>query len=374
MLALLPASLNAQTVTTDAKRQSVTPDMRTLPIHVGGRVKEEKRSRPAGARAFRHQWPGIYFDAAFEGRSVALKFDDTANEYRLLIDDLPPIAIAQPGWVDVKVDGLAAARHRLRLEKVTESGGVVGEFGGFYVPADATPLPVQARARQIEFIGDSSMTGFGMHSPTAQCTNEEARLRTDTQNGYAALVAKHFDADYQINAISARGVVRNYAGILPDATLPALYPYILFNKFDAYKDASWRPSVIVIKLNADFVGALNPREKWKDFNEVAKDYAVEYGAFVAALHKRQPTASFLIWWFDLAAMDPAGRAVFEEAQRAMLEAAQAAGVTRINFLPMRDLGFDRQACANHYSVDDNKRLAAWLTDYIDQHPDLWQGR
>jgi len=79
----------AQDVTVDAANRSVTADMRALPVHVGGRVETAPLPAPlpAGATAFLHEWPGVYFEAAFRGDRVVLRFDDPANEYRLLVDD-----------------------------------------------------------------------------------------------------------------------------------------------------------------------------------------------------------------------------------------------------------------------------------------------
>src|SRR5205085_1653153 len=123
-------------------------------------------------------------------------------------------------------------------------------------PADEKVLPVAARRRQIEFVGDSSMTGYGDRSQSRVCTGDGIRASTDTQQGYAALTAKHFDADYQINAYSGRGMVRNYGGVEPDKTLPQLYPYTLFDKTGPYDDDAWQPRIIVVKLDADFATPL----------------------------------------------------------------------------------------------------------------------
>ena len=130
VLAVLAGTADAQTVAVDPANRTVTADMQPLAVHVGGRVAVEPQ--PGGARAFVHEWPGVYFEAAFRGASVVLKFDDPANEYRLHIDALPPIALAQPGTAEVTISGLADGVHHLRLEKVTESIDLPAAFAGFY--------------------------------------------------------------------------------------------------------------------------------------------------------------------------------------------------------------------------------------------------
>ncbi|MGH6781231.1 MAG: acetylxylan esterase [Sphingomonadaceae bacterium] len=365
----MPASANqlaAQVLTTGAK---ISRDMQALPVHVGGRVAVMPKSR--GAAAYAHQWPGTYFEAAFSGDEVVLKFDDKGNEYRLLIDDEPPIAIPPPGQATIRVGQLAPGPHRLRLEKLTENDGARGIFGGFYVAKDAVPQSVAPRARQIEFIGDSSMTGFGVRSGKPQCTTAEAQRTTDTQSAYPVLVAKHFDADYQINAISARGVARNYAGMAPGREIPQVYPYTFFDMTVPYADPAWRPKVIVLKLNADFVGALRPDEKWKDFGEVAVDYGKAYGAFIAELHRRSPSSAFLIWWFDTGRMgDPRARQLIDSAQQTIRDAARTAGAQHLDFLNATGLPLAGNACG-HYSPADQRKLADWLIGYLDAHPAIW---
>jgi hypothetical protein len=324
------------------------------------------------AQQFEHQWPGVYFEAAFVGTSVALQFDDESNNYRLLIDDLRPVEILRPGKSILHVTALASGPHHLRLEKITESGSDRGSFLGFYVERGSTPRRVHPRQRRIEFIGDSSVTGYGAHSEKQTCTSEELRLNTDTQSAYGALVAKHYDADYQINAISARGVVRNYAGILPDATIPLIYPYTFFDKSLPYNLTAWRPHVVFVKLNADFVGDLKPGERWASFGEVAREYAAGLGAFIAELHRRSPSASFWIWWFDPQDLgDARTRAAFDEVQRVISETAQQAGVRRLEFLPVSNAGLERTACDAHYSLDDHQELARRIIRSIDAGTSPW---
>ena len=77
-----------------------------------------------------------------------------------------------------------------------------------------------------------------------ECTEEEVWETTDNSLAYGPLMAKHYGADYQVNAISGRGIVRNYNGS-PGDPLPVAYPYVLFDKQDLYTDSSWKPQIVV---------------------------------------------------------------------------------------------------------------------------------
>lgn len=374
MLALLAAPAPAQTVTVAPAGESAAGETQPLAVRAVGRA--EVVPLPGGARAFRHEWPGVYFESAFSGDRVVLRFDDAANEYRLTIDDLPPIAIARPGASDVTVRGLADRPHRLRLEKVTESIDLPATFAGFHVPAAARPLALPPpRTRQIEFIGDSNMAGYGIRSDTRQCTRDEVRLLTDTQAAYPALVARRFDADYQVNAISGRGLVRNYAGEVPEAPLPAVYARARPSAPAEWHDPAWQPQIIVVGLFAnDFSTPLKPGEAWSSTDELVAAFGAAYPPFLAELHRRSPEAAVLVIWPDLPDQPESQSAAMADAlQRRITQAAQAIGIRTILFPVLGDLGFDRAACDYHGSLADHRKQADWLSAYLEAHPELWQG-
>ena len=110
---------------------------------------------------------------------------------------------------------------------MTESAWTIGSFDGFYLPKRAQGGAAQPRPRQIEFIGDLGMTGYGIRSASRTFTQDKVRLLSDTQIGYPALLAKALDADYQLNAISGRGMIGNYGGTNAQDDKIYAYPSIL---------------------------------------------------------------------------------------------------------------------------------------------------
>ena len=266
-----------------------------LDVHVGGRVWIAPLPSPHGALRYVHEWPGVYFEAAFVGDRVVLKFDDAANEYRLRIDGNAPVTLARPGRSLVRVSGLYVGLHQLRLEKVTESISIVGAFDGFYIPSGAKPRAARPPVRLIQFIGYSGMTGYGVRSTPRVCTKEEVRLRNDTQKAYPALVARHFDADYQIDAISGRGMVRNYDGTTPDVPMSRVYRYVLPSSKVGTPVVHRRPQIIFVFLfGNDFFKPLHAGEQWRDQDALVADYAQTYRHFVVALHRESPAAALPI--------------------------------------------------------------------------------
>lgn len=376
-LAVASTSASAASLVKDARNQSITSSMKPLPVSVVGRVRTEPLSPPMphGSKAFIHQWPGVYFEAAFRGDRVALAFDDTANEYRLTVDGSQPLTIAQPGRAQFKITGLHAGLHHLRLEKVTESIDRIGAFDGFYVPADERPAPVRQRARQIEFIGDSAMTGYGLRSSKLQCTQEEIRLTSDTQRAFPAIVAKRFDADYQVIAVSGRGLVRNYGGSTPGHAMLQAYPYTEIDGSRVYADASWRPQIILISLFNDIATDLQPGEKWKNLDELGGDYVTGYRQLIDELHRRSPSATLLLVWPDdsQAGDDPHMRDLMHTVRRGVEDAGARAGA-KLAFFSVTVDGAENTACDHHGNLRGHELIAATLTRYLEAHPALWQAR
>lgn len=382
--ALLVAPLPAETVTTDSANHSVGSDMHALPLHIGGRVQAIRLPppMPKGAMTYWHQWPGIYFEGAFVGDSILLKFDDAGNEYRLLVDDKPPIPFFRPGQVEVTIRGLGASAHHVRLEKVSESFLGRGAFEGFYIPKGERPLTVKARRRQIEFIGPSGMTGFGDRSTKIECTFDELTRTTDAQQAYTALVAKHFNADYQINANSGHGLIRNVKEVRKEPGLVAIYPFTFADRGIRYSDPKWQPQIIEIAPFGDFANDLESGEQWKSFEQLVDDWVRSYQAFVLALHHRAPRAAFLLDWADDS--DISGTSPDDElfkkklaaARQAFTDMARRNGIRAIEFVTYSSLRnkLELTGCAHHPSLQDHRLLANRMKGVIDAHPGLWDGK
>lgn len=374
-LLTLPAFAHAAvTATRDPAAASVTADMRALPTRVVGRVARTALPAPlpAGATAYAHEWPGVYFETAFTGDRLVLRFDDGWHEYRLLVDDEPPLALVRPGKADVVVGGLARGPHHVRLEKVSESFKVRGTFAGFYAPKTARPLPIRAPRRQIEFIGPSGMTGFGDRSTTPTCTFEDERATTDTQQAYTALVAKHFGADYQINASSGRGLIRNVKEIAKDPGLAALYPYAFSDLTAPYDDPAWHAQIVEIAALTDIIIPLRQDERWKDLESLLPDWTKAFAELLARIHRQSPDAAILVDWAEEADISPPEyRKTFADLQAAIRAAAADVGIRTILFMPPYRGALQRTGCGQHGSLKDNRDLADWLIAYIEAHPELW---
>lgn len=353
-LASSPQSAVSQVLT---RELSVPAHLAPLPMHVGGRVQPEP-----GGMVLR-QWPGTYFETAITGTSALFRVGPGNVSLRISADDAPvALVLTKPAPGFYRIGSLSSGAHRLRVQVASESQNGPTEFGGFFAPAGVFAATLPTRSRQIEFIGDSHTVGYANTSSKHQCTDEEIWRTTDTTLGVPALTAGHYAADYQVNAISGRGIVRNYNGFAAD-TLPQTYPYILFDKAQRYADPYWNPQLIVVSLGTnDFSTPLNASEKWKTRAELQADYEATFVRFVTGLHQRNPNARFLFW-----AANPTNEISAEIGK--VVTKVSAAGIANDGYVPVGGLAMT--GCNWHPNTADDAKIAAALERNIDLHPELW---
>ena len=362
---LLLASTLAVTALTAQAQDTVVDSVTTqpvnmLPVYVGGRVKVENH-------AYSYQWPAVYFETRFRGPAVTLIFDDSANTFNVLLDDKPYMILNRPGQgsITISAAGGMNATHRIRVEKRSETQYATGRFFGFIgMPA----APLAARARQIEFIGDSLTVGYGNTSAFAQCTPEEIFETTDSQQGFGPITAKHFDADYQVNAFSGLGMVRNYDGREhPKYHMPMLYDRAIFDDPTPAKQPDWRPQVIVIGIGGnDFSTPVRPDETWGNEANLRADYVKTYTAFVKTIRARNPGA-----WIILST-PPKREEGYTGGTDDVFAAIKAGGDTRIDRVTLPEL--DKVGCNGHPSTPADASVADFYIKYLTDHPQVWQGK
>ncbi len=362
MLALGTAAAPAQAPADLALRPlpADTAPGRALPLTIGGRVVagEGDLSR------YRRQWPGTYFEGAFQGRAVDIAVGPGEVSLRIRLDDAAPVALVRPAPGRYRLNAASPGRHSVRVDVVSESQAGATAFGGLYAPAGSIPLAAPAvRPRAIEFIGDSHTVGYGNSSTSRDCTEGQVWETTDTSQGIAGQLSRRYGAAYRVNAISGRGIVRNYGGFAAP-TVPDAYPYALFDGKTLANDAGWQPQVIVMALGTnDFSTPLKSEERWKTRDALHADYEARYVRFVQDLRRRNPRAFFVLWATDLAD----GEIAREVAK--VGDKLRASGETRFAVVPVTGLSFG--GCHFHPNVADDSRIADAIGNAIDGRKGVW---
>ena len=323
--------------------------------------------RQVGEPGWRYQWPGTYFEARFAGATLYVDLGSGTKHARVSIDGREVADVMRPDVRLLRIRGLPPGEHRVRVDVVSESRDGVQGFGGFAVPDPVDALQPRARARAIEFIGDSYTVGYGAASGTRACSDEEVWRTTDNSLAFGPQVARRFDADYRIMAISGRGVVRNFSNADGD-TLPAAYARRLPDDPAAATDSddpTWSPQLIVIGLGTnDFSTPVGLGEPWRDAAALSADFEARYVDFVGSLHRRHPSARFILLASD------AGEGSAERAIRRVRARLVADGVPVGEVLALGQLALD--ACNWHPSRADQQAIARRLAAALEALMPDWR--
>ncbi|MCQ2102167.1 MAG: GDSL-type esterase/lipase family protein [Fibrobacter sp.] len=229
-----------------------------------------RTSAPAAMVQFNASAKSLEFDVEGEAR---FRIDEDGKEIAQFISGGRKVH-------KVKVSG-DGEMHRYRLIKVSESNPGFAKVYGISLDKSgkfgSTPKHTN---RRIEFIGDSFTVGYGCEGQLGDA-DDLVFIKTNASKSFAFLLADGFKADFQVNAFSGRGLVRNYDNIVPEWKVPRLYEYVVPGGAPSdlekglpdgglkYDLDSFHPQVVVVFIGInDFQG--NP--PYGDKKEFAKAY------------------------------------------------------------------------------------------------------
>ncbi|MEI7542838.1 MAG: SGNH/GDSL hydrolase family protein [bacterium] len=229
-------------------------------ITYSGRVDFSK------SKVVRFDWPGILISVNFEGSYIGASLTDGNNDYNIFIDGKQTGVLVTKAGIDKYklAEKLSAGKHSLILSRRTEGYQGLAVFNGLFLDKGAKLLPPPERPkRKMEFIGDSITVGFGVEGPGITCPSE--REFKNNWKAFSAVSARNLNAEYQIIAISGRGVVKNYGEKtnVSAEPLPIYYDRTLQNDANIkWNFKEWIPDVVVINLGTnDYSAQPIPDEK-----------------------------------------------------------------------------------------------------------------
>lgn len=353
-LTLLAALLCLPGVFTDASASGNKPVYLSAPeIQAVGRIAVDDSGWHA-------TWPGVFLRTRFEGRSIAVVVDDARSGYTVEIDDKPVKFIAaSDGEHTVWLRGLRPGQHVLQLIRRNESPEQAGTVrgllldGGHWLPA---PPP---HRRQIEFIGDSFTAGLANLSARHACNGATVRATTDAGQAFGVQVARHYQADWEINAMSGMGMNRNWNGNRPEVNFRSFYPRLLQNDASSKADESaWHPQLLVIGLGInDFSSPLHDGESWTR-ESLAEQFKTDYQDMIDDLRLRYGAVAIVATAARVRPDDQQAPLV-----RQVVDAARANGDSNIFYVEYDKLALD--GCQWHPTLSDHRRMAQILIDAID---------
>lgn len=291
-------------------------------------------------------WPGTQLAFRFNGTSLRVRLKDTGhNAFVVEVDGEPTktLQLKKGTHYYTLASGLAPDEHVVRLTRRTE--GFLGKTSLTDAHSDGVFLPAPQRSISMLVIGDSISAGHSVDSDETRC-----RFDAEKQNQfltYAAITARHFNADLTAIASSGKGLVQNFDGTTRDI-IPNLYglthPYIGAMRWDDRND-DW--DIIVVHLGTN------------DFNSNVDPAIFEkrYRDFVRALAKRHAEARIYLGIGPMLAPRP-----LEQAKKSIESVAKDTNVSAVFFENTNELS--EKGCGFHPNLKGHEKMADTLIEVI----------
>ena len=238
-------------------------------------------------------WPGnsVKFNVEGSGVSFVLQDSDTANYYNVIVDNNCVLKIHPDTVKKEYVVGLTPGKHSIELFKRTEWDKGKTWFYGFHL-AEGTKLlpPSPAQKRKIEFYGNSITCGYAMEDVSGK--DRWWGCFENNYLTYAAITARHFDAQYSCIAKSGIGIMVSWFPLIMPEMYDRTDPTDSTSKWDFSK---YTPDVVVINLFQNV--------KMKDYEEFKARFGTKapdanaiikaYGDFLKNIRNKYPQADII---------------------------------------------------------------------------------
>lgn len=216
------------------------------------------------ADAAQLMWPGTSITINFKGTGISGEFrdQDTSNYYNVIIDhgSIREIQFDTSKKIVALASGLPFGNHSLQIFKRTEWDKGKTWFYGFLTDNQTKLLPPDRKPkRKIEFFGNSITCGYAINDTV---TDSPAGYYENNYDSYAAITARHFNAQYHCTSKSGIGIMVSWFPL----TMPQMYdrldPTDSSSKWDF---SQYTPDVVVINLlqNDSWIVKMPDNEQFK---------------------------------------------------------------------------------------------------------------
>jgi hypothetical protein len=210
-------------------------------IHYVGRVAVKEAATEL-------MWTGSAVKINFNGTGVkaVLKDERGENTYNVIVDN-KVVGIIHPDSARQSytlITGLTPGNHQLELFKRTEWAMGKTWFYGLELEGKTTLNKApETKKRKIEFYGNSITCGYAVLDTTGK--DRGTAPYEDGYISYAAITARHFDAEYYAIAKSGIGVLISWFPLIMPEMYDRLNPEDANSKWDFKK---YTPDLVVINL------------------------------------------------------------------------------------------------------------------------------
>lgn len=244
-------------------------------------------------------WPASSVKVNFYGTRIRATLADerSDNNYNVIVDG-KVISVLHPLQIKkeyVLVDGLPEGKHTLELFKRTESNMGKTWFYQFGLGQGAKALPPSPlHKRKIEFFGNSITCGYADEDTTGR--DRGTSHYENDYISYAAIIARHFDAELHNTSKSGIGVTVSWFPL----TMPEMYDRLdATDPHSKWNFSKFTPGLVIINLfqndswivnqpdNAQYKARFGTTKPTPDF--IIKAYA----DFVKSVRGKYPKAHII---------------------------------------------------------------------------------
>ncbi len=246
---------------------------------------------------YRYSWPGICLCAEFTGTSVGVRLIDATNYFNVYVDGKlhRVLHCTKQGVADyVVAERLRPGKHTLRFSRRNITFEPPYSFLGVLLERGGTLVqPSPKSARKIEFIGDSFTVAESNEATVPSLPWEERYPVTNTDKGFAADIARRFDAQYAITARSGAGVFCDWRGDT-GASIPKLFDRTLMESPEPKWDfTKWIPDVVVICLGLNDYSGLKEKDGGVPPDRSAR-FRAAYHGFLESIRRDYPNVKIVV--------------------------------------------------------------------------------
>jgi hypothetical protein len=308
-------------------------------------------------------WSGTSAQINFEGTEVKAILNDEngKNYYNIIIDRDSVIMLrTQSGKKTYTLaENLKPGKHSIKLFKRTEYDQGSTNFYGFELSKNSKILePEPISNKKIEFYGNSITCGYAVEDYEGK--DRPDSIYTNNYMSYAAITARHYDAEYHCISKSGIGItVSWFPYIMPD-----IYDQLIpLNEKSSWDFSQFTPDVVVIHLlqNDSWLVNMPNHPSFKKYfgnEKPSEEFIIEaYKNFVAKLREKYPDTQIIC---TMGGMDATR-------DGSPWPGYVQTAVERLNdskiftyFMPFKQTG-------GHPNVEEQKAMAEGLIQFIDEN-------
>ncbi len=290
-------------------------------------------------------WSASGFEFTFKGSGVRAEIASNApgggnNAYiKVFINGVeqPDIELTKALQTVTLAEGLDPNNtYTIRVVKRSNARSSTSALVSLKLNDGEKLAPPAEKARLIEFVGDSITVGYSA-SATASTSSAWSTATEDATKTYSEYVANAFGADYNVIAVSGRGVVRNY-GNTTERLIPLLYASLDDYNLEGVKhDFKRQADVIVINAGTnDSSGTVT--------GLTADEFKSGLRTFLLDVRAKNPNAEIIYAY----GMMGAG---FMAQIKSVIEELRTAGDSHITFLMLKECSASEKGIASHPTAD-----------------------